>query len=119
MPDYKLALLDCHDANFDEIGAVSDPNRVAYCERHGIDFIRYRFGQLEPPGRQPNWGKIQGLLKHLPDYDWIFYLDTDAIITNMSIDIRSMIDDRYGGHLSTGALFVKNCPWSYTFLQDI
>lgn len=130
MPEYKLALLDCHDANFDEIGAISDPNRVAYCERHGIDFIRYRFGPLEPPGRQPNWGKIQGLLKHLPDYDWIFYLDTDSIITNMTINIRSMIDEKYdliagiipeveGGHLSTGALFVKNCPWSFAFLQDL
>jgi hypothetical protein len=126
----KIALLDAHDKNYDDIGALSDANRVTYCEKQNLDFIRYRFAELEPQGRQPNWGKVQGILKHLPDYDWIFYLDTDAIITNMNLDVREYIDENYpliagiipekeGGHLSTGALLIKNCSWSYEFLQDL
>lgn len=126
----KIALLDAHDDNYNEIAALSDANRVAYCEQQKLVFVRYHFGELELKGRTPNWGKIQGILQHLPDYDWIFYLDTDAVITNNEIDVRDYIDENYpiiagiipeieGGHLSTGALLVKNCPWSYEFLQDL
>lgn len=126
----KFALLDAHDANYDRIAEISDPNRVQYCNRHGIDFIRYSFGvgSLEPKGRQPNWGRFQGLMKHLPDYDWIFYLDTDAIFTNMSIDVRQYIDENYDlivapkpeeGHLSTGGMLVRNTPWTMAFIHDL
>ena len=123
-----IALLDAHDVNYDYIGAISDPNRVEYCNRHNIDFIRYRFDKLEPEGRQPNWGRFQGLITHLPNYDWIFYLDTDAIITNMDIDIRDCIDESYDmiagplpheGHLSTGGFLIKNSQWSMDFMADL
>lgn len=123
----KYAVLDSHDERYDEYGKLADPNRIDYCERHSYDYIRFRFTELEPKERQPNWGKVKGLLQHLPLYDWIFYLDTDAVITNPTLPFTDYIDNNYHmvvgpkfyeGHLSSGALLVKNTTWSMRFLQE-
>jgi hypothetical protein len=63
-----LLRIDARDAKYDRIAEISDPNRVNIAIGTGIDFIRYSFGvgSLEPKGRQPNWGRFQGLVNTYP-----------------------------------------------------
>lgn len=122
----KLALLDAHNSDYDDIAKISCANKSRYCKKHGYDFQVYKFGRLEPENRTPHWGRIPGLQEHIKNYDWIFYSDTDAVILNFSIKIHDFIDENYNiiagplpheGHLSTAGLLVKNCPWTLDFLE--
>jgi hypothetical protein len=125
----KIALLDVHNDNYKKIWDVSGPVKEAYCKRHGYDNIHYQSPPyLFPEGRQDNWGRVHGILWHLREYDWIFYLDTDILIMNHDIKIEDYIDDNYNliagplpheGHIMTSGMFVKNCQWSVEFFLDM
>lgn len=116
-----IALLDAHNDNYNDIAAISVPNRIKYCKKHGYKFVEYKFTKLQPPNRTPHWGRVMGLKTHLDQYDWIFYCDTDAVILNESIKIEKFIDENYDlivgplaseGHLSSSGMLIKNCEWS-------
>ncbi len=51
----KIAVLDAHDENYEEIARLIYTNRRSYCGRHGYDFICHRFGALD---RTPHWGRV-------------------------------------------------------------
>lgn len=122
----KIAIIDAHDHNYDEIADISMPNREKYAKKHGYTFHVYKFNKLVPEQRSPHWGRVLAIEQFLPSYDWIFYCDTDAIILNDTMKIEDQIDDKYDiiagpmpheGHLSTAGLIIKNSPWVMNFLK--
>ena len=65
---------------------------------------------------------------YLPKYEWIFYLDSDIAIANVSILLEDFIhrfpNDTYiaftDGHygFNAGGFFIRNVPWSYWLLDQ-
>ena len=124
----KIALLDCHQNNYDEIARLTSPSKTLYCKKYGYGFITEHFDNI---GKFPTWGRVLKLQQHLPAYDWVLYLDTDTIITNFDIDIESQIDDAFDilvgtmpdfhtgqpTHLSTSSILIKRSDWSFDFLD--
>ena len=89
--DYKRAM---------EPGLAS---KRAYAAKHGYDF--HEGGEDVWDRRRPiPWSKIRFILKHLDDYDFLFWSDADVIITNP--DIR-LLEDVFEGTLPTG----KDMAW--------
>lgn len=86
----------------------------AYAEKHGYDWKEY--WETLDESRPPPWSKILYILKTLEEgYDWVFWIDADAIIMNDSIELEKFIDNEYDFALckdafswNTGAWFVKN-----------
>lgn len=125
----KIALLDVHNDNYKKIWEVAGPIKEAYCKKHGYDNIHYQSPpSLLPEGRQDNWGRVHGILWHLRDYDWIFYLDTDILIMNHDIKVEDYIDDNYNliagplpheGHIMTSGMIIKNDRWAVDFFLDL
>jgi hypothetical protein len=125
----KIGILDCHDESYAGIAKICNKSKHSYCKTKKIDFIEFKFDQIKPYG--PTWGRLFGIERHLPNYDWLLYLDTDTIITNFDFELESMAYSRFNvvlgrmpdfntgisNHLSTSCLFVKNDPWTFEFIQ--
>jgi len=124
----KITLLDAHDERYEGYWRLIEAERQDYCARHGYELACYRFDRLDPPERQPNWGRVPAILHHLPNCDWLMYLDTDCVIMNPDVGVESFIDEQYNlvvgplpteGHMMTSAMVFKNCEWSFEFLRTL
>lgn len=125
----KIALLDCHNLEYEEISKLCNPSKIKYCKLHGYDFLNEKFDNIDPYG--PTWARIFALKKHIGNYDWIFYLDTDVVITNPKIKIEDFIDYKHHiyigrmpdfetgvlNHISTSAIIIDKSDWSDKFLS--
>lgn len=115
-------------------------NKRRYAERHGYSFVgrSSEFANQIYKSRKTVWGKIDGVEKVLPHYDWLFWLDMDTVIMNYNVTIESLIEkftELVGGkekfenkHLvvarpsndrmiNAGVFLIRNSEWSREFLR--
>lgn len=119
----KIALIGVHDERYEHIGKYAHINKRAYAEKHGYDYFLYNY-RLDT-GRAAYWDKVVALQRHLSDYDWLFWLDSDALIMNDSIKLESIIDEDYDfittrdclRGMNSGQFLIKNTQWSRDFLK--
>ena len=127
-----------------------------YTLKHGYDYIVERCAQstvsngsytwdysVGPTGVSPaiNWSKHLFILKHLPFYDAVFYVDSDIMFVNHSYAIETFLDAHLplnGTHtvafgencmtkdfcwngfpgLNAGMILARNAPTSFALFQD-
>lgn len=124
----KIALLECSNNDYKIISNLCSKSKIDYCKKNNYDYINYFFEDLSPYG--PTWARVFAIEEKLSQYDWILYLDTDTIINNFSLKIEDSINnhnliigrmpDYESGilnHISTSAILIKNCTWSFDFLN--
>jgi hypothetical protein len=103
-------------------------SKEAYCKKHGYDFICIK--EALDPTRPLPWQKILAIKDVLSKYDWVFWADADAIIMNKDVTLESFIDahenasfiltyDYYSNCVNTGHFLLKNCEWSFAFLDEV
>ena len=118
----RIAILNADDANYDDLWVATRRNKYEYCLRHGYELVHERFVSSDRTG---HWGRVKAIEKHLPFFDYIFYLDTDIVITNPNIRIEEYLDDAYdcvvgvmptAKHVSTSGAVIRNCQWSFEML---
>jgi len=100
----KIAILTINNKQngYEHISAFSTPNKQMYASIHSYSLISIT-ENLSSNSSMIGWEKIR-LLKELinkKEYDWIFWLGCDAIITNMFQKIESIIDENYHFILTT------------------
>jgi hypothetical protein len=106
-------------------------NKEKYAKLHGYHLLN---GNSEiDPSRPVAWSKILAVkryLEHPPPagpFDYLFYIDMDAVIMNPEIKLESLISvggkdadfimtEDWNG-LNTGVWFVKNTLWAKKFLE--
>ena len=89
----KIGVLLVHDTI--DYAKVADASLSAYAARHGYSFI---VGQAEPEDHglgHPSWQKLYYLRKYLSHFDFLFYSDSDCVITNQKIRIETFIDQSF------------------------
>jgi hypothetical protein len=71
------------------------------------------------------------LQKHLPNYDWVFWSDTDSLILRGDIRLEEFVDDNYDlvichedvgmglYNINVGQMMFKNTEWSMSFLREV
>ena len=116
-------------------------NKRKYAERHGHTFVARSTEFAQQRGRKTVWGKVDAVEKVLPKYDWIFWMDMDAVIMNQEHSLFELLDDlrtRYGDAqafdqhidlitakprgdpmLNAGVFFLRNTEWSRQFLRQV
>ncbi|RUS30392.1 hypothetical protein BC938DRAFT_479444 [Jimgerdemannia flammicorona] len=118
-------------------------NKRDYALRHGYAFVArsLEFAQQGARGdRTPVWGKVDSIEKVLPKYDWVFWMDMDAVVMNPEINIESLLEEferMVGGkeafaekHLivakpkrdkmiNAGVLLIRNSEWSKRFIRAV
>tara|TARA_B100000287_G_scaffold400574_1_gene419916 strand:+ start:7131 stop:7832 length:702 start_codon:yes stop_codon:yes gene_type:complete len=98
-------------------------NNKEYCEKHGYKWSGH-YG-LKDPNRPTNWSKIAYILDEMKNgYDWIFWIDADAMIMNHKIKVEDLIDNDYDFAVShspcgwcTGTWFINNNNYSKELLE--
>lgn len=111
---------------FSRMAALVNPAKRRYCSRFGYDFIS--FDQILDTSRPAAWSKIPAIQRVLPDYDWLFWCDTDAVLWNPDAGLRQFIvaagpvDAIFQANqdgANSGLFFLRNCAWSFDFLEEI
>jgi hypothetical protein len=99
-------------------------NRAEYCFQRGYELRVDRFGKFVD--RSAHWGRVLAIKKNLRDCDWLFYLDTDVLVTNLGCCVEDYLGDDFdcvvgrmptAGHVSTSGLLIRNCDWSFLMLD--
>lgn len=126
LPASRLCVLTVCDEGMTEVGLETIPRMEDYARRHGFHFecVRERLAQ----GRHPAWSKILALLPLLESgrFDWVFWVDADAVILNPTIDIRSLLPQGkdllfatdFNG-LCAGVFAARACSWTVDFFRAV
>ncbi|KAG0259561.1 hypothetical protein BG011_002546 [Mortierella polycephala] len=123
-----------------EASLPSAENKRTYASKHGYDFVARgaEFAQEEFRGRRLVWGKIGAIQKVLPHYEWLLWMDMDAVIADMEKDVRDIIKiaEEQGAQqgaeislivarpqrdkmLNAGVMLIKNTAWTRRFLNEV
>lgn len=125
----------CENAIGDHYLLKSFKNKLDYCRLHGIEMF-YNTATLD---RQMtgSWSKLP-LLPNLmlghPEVEWLWWMDNDAMFTDMSF--RIPLEEKYQNYnlvlygfndsvyvnksrtgLHTGSFLIRNCQWSLDLLD--
>jgi len=112
----------------------SHRNHEIYAKKHSYD-LRVDYG-IYPNLKNVTFFKVSAIAAALPHYDWIFWLDDDAFITDfekkLEVFIRVLDKNKIIGigkspvnregqwtFLNAGAFFLRNCPKSFDLLRLI
>lgn len=124
---------------------LSAENKRQYALRNGYSFVARsaEFAQQAVRGdRKAVWGKIDVIEKVLPKYDWILWLDMDAVIMNQNTTIESLFakfESGYAGGkaafdadidfvvarphgdpmINAGVFLMRNTPWTMKYLRKV
>jgi hypothetical protein len=117
-----------------DYGKLSAKNHLHYALKHGYHF-HCEIIQEFLNDRNQTWHKIFLIKKYLQNYDYVAWIDADAVFIkddikleefiDPSIDLvlpEMQIDKRTGLQLtktSTGFMIWKNCDWSFDLLNDM
>jgi hypothetical protein len=117
-----------------DYGDLASMNHIAYANKHGYTYIK-EIVTSEEDGWHPTWIKISILTKYLKDFDYIVWIDADAIFYNQNIKIEDLVEgdvdlvipkleeDRNSNkvwtHTTTGFMVWRNSTWSSSILQHM
>ncbi|KAF9583908.1 hypothetical protein BGW38_008153 [Lunasporangiospora selenospora] len=131
-----------------ESALPSAENKRAYAAKHGYDFVARsaEFAQEEFRGRRLVWGKLAAIQKVLPHYEWLLWMDMDAVVANPEQDVRDIIrkaeelnENRKGDEdeaesseislivsrpkrdkmFNAGVMLIKNTEWTRRYLSEV
>ncbi|KAJ4973292.1 hypothetical protein NE237_006466 [Protea cynaroides] len=109
-------------------------NKIDYCRIHGIEII-YNMANLDKK-LTGYWAKLplirRFMLSH-PEMEWIWWMDSDALFTDMEFQIplskydsynlivhgypNLMFEEKSWTALNTGSILFRNCQWSLDLLD--
>jgi len=123
----RICLTTWADAAFEDMKSLCVTTLQRYCESQDIDIRVY---EDIDSGRPPAWNKIPVVRRLLQEYDFVFWIDSDAIFVRFDEDIREEIrpdKDLYlvKHHINaqdvpnTGVLLVRNSRWSCGLLDRL
>lgn len=126
----RIACATLYDQGFASIGWMSRNTLTRYGRRHGHDVIVARSVECDRP---PAWYKLR-LVQALFDqgFDYVFWMDADAMFTDSNHDIADLVQDGKDMHLvehslpwfpiaapNTGVFLLRNCEWSRNLLERV
>jgi len=116
-----------------ELGELTTATMKSYADKHGYDLKVFASGFQ--PDRDFTWSKVKFIRAVLKSglYDWVWWLDSDAAITNHTIELENLVSDdfdlfigadsgNYHGRpiiLNAGSFLIRNCDWSIWLLDEM
>ncbi len=92
----KIAIVTLYTENISYYANITNINKADYCKKHNYDLYIYnkRFTLLNP-----NWDKIPAILNVLHLYDYVVWMDADAVFVNFDKKFEDIIDTNYSFHI--------------------
>lgn len=118
-----------------DYGDFASINHHQYANKHDYSYIKEIVYNDQYPEWHPTWIKIDSLRKFLPLFDYVVWIDSDAVFVNQEIKIEEFIldgvdlvlpkleVDRNTGNVwtntTTGFMILKNSDWSNNILTKL
>lgn len=129
----KIALVTLVTKEIEDISYDSSVNKSNYCKKHGIEFIYF---EQRLSTRHAQWDKIKTVQKTLPWFDYVIWMDADAVFNNFNTSFKDIINEHpdapliickdpcYDGEsvhlmINTGIMIFKNTSVSHKMLHDV
>lgn len=134
MPDNppKIIVLSTYSDDISEIGQLTTPNKVDYCNRYGYSYlIKQTPNQIYDSSNIVTNNILQYKFNLLNDglyskADWILWIDNDALFMNHTIPLTNLIDNNYEfiigedwNGINAGVFLLKNCNNAIKFLNAL
>ena len=116
-----------------DYGDFASLNHHEYANKHGYSYLKDIVRNADYLDWHPTWIKMDVLRKYLPLYDYVVWIDADAVFVNPDVKIEDLIEggvdlvlpklelDRVSGnmwtHTTTGFMVWKNSEWSNSILN--
>lgn len=126
----KICVVQFYTSNLSYGQFAEDINRK-YCETHGYDyFVEKDDKKLKfmADGRAFTWIKPKLIGEVLGKYDYVLFMDIDAIFCDFKKRIEEFIEsgfdlvaaEDYSSHskMNAGVLLFRNCNWTHNFLEN-
>jgi len=114
---------------------LSSTNHLDYANNHGYSYIKQIVQDSDYSNWNPTWIKIDILIKTLPLFDYVVWIDSDAIFVNKDVVVEDFIQDdidlilpkmemdKLTGNVwtntTTGFMIWKNSDWSINLLKNL
>ena len=131
----KICFFMWYDSAIKEYAELNKKINKMYCDKYGFDFIVS--DERTYTDRPPHWERLPLLLKHIQNYDYVVWIDSDAFLYEDSPSIENVInyhvdktfifsaDRKYDPNdknnnfrINSGFFIVKNSTYSIDFLKD-
>lgn len=89
----NIAVITLGDKNIIDYSKYTFAINQHYCSIYGYTYIQYNKTLDET--RPIPWSKIQAIQNNIDNFDWIYWIDADAIFFNHDIRIEDRIDENY------------------------
>jgi len=133
----KVVVVTAYEQSFSDVAQLTIPRMAHYAKRHDFGF----FVNQDPDcGRPRGWIKIPVIRSMLEgQFDFVFWLDADALIVREDVNILSAVDSRAHlqmswlgpettdwqappslvGHFNAGILLIRVSRWSRRFFSEV
>lgn len=126
----RFALTTLYDEGFASVGWYCRNTLARYGQRHGHDVV---FARAADSDRPPSWHKLL-LVRALFDrgYDYVFWVDADAMIIDGSADVAALARPDKDFHLvehpfngerpntpNMGVFLIRNSAWSRDLIDRL
>lgn len=122
--EFRVCILILYTEGWSNIAKIVLPNAKEYCQRHGyaLDAIMHR----EPYPLNFGYSKLTEIKRLLKNFDIVWSLDLDTLITNHCYKVEDFIDflEDYDffitkdvNGINGGSFIVKKSDWSIPFLD--
>lgn len=103
--------------------AASIANKHQYANLHGYDVV-VADDEVDP-SRPAAWSKFPIIKRLLPDYDFVAWVDADALFLNTSIRLEHVVDDAHDlffardeSDINSGVFVVRNSDFALWWLDE-
>ena len=136
MENKKIAIVSLHTPNFQTLADYTWPNKVEYAERHGYRYFCKTDGFTFHWPSGEKFPMIKQYLLDNPDTEWVWWVDTDTLITDYTKRVEEFLDDDYHFIIGTdvdhnpesshnkdhravnaGSFFVRNSSEAHAYLD--
>lgn len=115
----KIAITTFYTTSYQPLADITTTELKKYADRHGYDL----FVNVIPDGNV-DYVKTVDARKLLDEYDLVWAVENDLLITNHTIRIESFIDDEHDFFIccdingeNGGSFIIKNTDWGKNWLE--
>ena len=131
----KIAVLMWYDDAIKEYAHINYQLNKMYCDKYNLDLI-LSDEKTYTDDRHLVWERLPYILKHIKNYDYIVYIDSDAFFYKDANDIKDLInlninssfifsEDRHAHgnvpkhikSINCGIFIIKNTDYAFNFLN--
>jgi hypothetical protein len=118
-----------------DYGDFASLNHHEYANKHGYSYIKKIVNNDDYQNWHPTWIKIDVIKTYLQIFDYVVWIDADAVFYNQDIKIEDLIEgdvdlvipklemDRVSGNVwtntTTGFMIWKKSEWSFNILNEL